>query len=345
MYLDHFGLKQYPFQLVPDPEFLFMGPQHAHARAYLDYAVYNRDGFVVVTGEVGAGKTTLLHKFLGELDANVLAAKIFQTQLSATEFLQAVLVEFGLNPFQARKVELMDMLNTFLMDRFLEGRQIVLIVDEAQNLSDEALEEIRLLSGLETHKEKILHVILLGQPELRDRLDRPEMEHFAQRVRLRYHIRALSDQETAAYVRHRLEVAGATRELFPDDVMPTVFQYTGGIPRLINVLSDTALVCAFADGVQSVTPIVMQAAIQELGWVTFAVRKERKETADPGGIQAAAGKAPMESLTALQFDTLVSTLQDMVGRLGNIEANLKVIAERMAGSESSPVVPFARKQK
>jgi type II secretory pathway predicted ATPase ExeA len=345
MYLDHFGLKQYPFQLVPDPEFLFMGPQHAHAKAYLDYAVYNRDGFVVVTGEVGAGKTTLLHKFLGELDANVLAAKLFQTQLSATEFLQAVLVEFGLNPFQARKVELMDMLNTFLMDRFLEGRQIVLIVDEAQNLSDEALEEIRLLSGLETHKEKILHVILLGQPELRDRLDRPEMEHFAQRVRLRYHIRALSEQETGAYVRHRLEVAGAARELFAGDVMPTVFQYTGGIPRLINVLSDTALVCAYADGVQSVTPNVMEAAIKELGWVTYAERKERNEVVDASGIQASVGRTSTESLSAPQFNTMVSTLRDMVGRLGNIEVSLKTIADRMVDSEPSPVVPFARKQK
>jgi hypothetical protein len=275
----------------------------------------------------------------------VLAAKIFQTQLSATEFLQAVLVEFGLNPFQARKVELMDMLNTFLMDRFLEGRQIVLIVDEAQNLSDEALEEIRLLSGLETHKEKILHVILLGQPELRDRLDRPEMEHFAQRVRLRYHIRALSEQETAAYVRHRLEVAGAAHELFAGNVMPTVFQYTGGIPRLINVLSDTALVCAFADGVPSVSPAVMEAAIKELGWVSYDERKERNEVTVCGGIQSAGGGVPMASLSAPEFTALVSTLQDMVGRLGNIEASLKVIADRVAGSETSPIVPFVRKQK
>ena len=345
MYLDHFGLKQYPFQLVPDPEFLFMGPQHAHAKAYLDYAVYNRDGFVVVTGEVGAGKTTLLHKFLGELDPNVLAAKIFQTQLSATEFLQAVLVEFGLNPFQARKVELMDMLNTFLVDRFLEGRQIVLIVDEAQNLSDEALEEIRLLSGLETHKEKILHVILLGQPELRDHLDRPEMEQFAQRVRLRYHIRALSEPETAAYIRHRLEVAGAARDLFAKDVMPTVFQYTGGIPRLVNVLSDTALVCAFADGASSVSSSVLDAAIKELGWVSYAVRKERKAVADSGGTHSAGGGASVDSISAAQFDALVSTLNGMVGRLGNIEASLKVIADRMSGSDPSPVVSFPRRQR
>jgi hypothetical protein len=185
-------------------------------------------------------------------------------------------------------------------------------------------------------------VILLGQPELRDRLDRPEMEHFAQRVRLRYHIRAFSEQETGAYVRHRLEVAGAAHELFPGDVMSTVFHYTGGIPRLINVLSDTALVCAYADGVQSVTPNVMEAAIKELGWVTYAVRKERNEIVDSGGIQNLRRGAPVLSLSTQECSTLVSTLQDMVDRLGKIEASLNVIASRMSGNESSPVVPFAR---
>lgn len=345
MYLDHFGLKQYPFQLVPDPEFLFMGPQHSHAKAYLDYAVYNRDGFVVVTGDVGTGKTTLLHKFLTELDPNVLAAKIFQTQLNATEFLQAMLVEFGLNPFQAHKVELMDMLNTFLVDRFLEGRQIVLIVDEAQNLSDEALEEIRLLSGLETHKEKILHVILLGQPQLRDRLDSPHMEQFAQRIRLRYHIRALTEAETSDYIRHRLEVAGAgSGQLFDEAVLPMIFRYTGGVPRLINVLSDTALVCGFADGQPNVSPAVMESAIKELGWAPFAEREQAQAVRAKAAMAGTPGTAGT-AVDSAQADALIAALHGVVGRLGEIEASLREIADRVGRNDPSPVVPFNRKNR
>ena len=167
MYLEFFGLKEYPFRLTPDVDFLFMSSAHARAKAYMDYSVWNREGFVVITGEIGCGKTTLIQKLLSELnDEDVLVAKIFQTQLDDVEFLQAVLVEFGLNPFNAKKVELMDMLNTFLIENFHNDRQAILIVDEAHNLSMKALEEIRMLSGLETHKEKILHVILVGQPQL-----------------------------------------------------------------------------------------------------------------------------------------------------------------------------------
>src|SRR5260370_41686633 len=195
MYLKHFGLKALPFQLTPDIAFLFMSEPHSRAKAYMDYTVWNREGFVVITGEIGCGKTTLIQKLLSELDENVVVAKVFQTQLDEVEFLQAVLVEFGLTPFNAKKVELLDMLNTFLIEQFLQGKQIVLIVDDAHNLSMKVLEEIRMLAGLETRKEKILHVILVGQPHLNEMLDHPDMEQFMQRIKLRYSIRALSKQQ------------------------------------------------------------------------------------------------------------------------------------------------------
>ena len=188
MYLKHFGLKVQPFQLTPDPGFLFMSEAHARAKAYMDYSVWNREGFVVITGEIGCGKTTLIEKLLSQLDENVVVAKIFQTQLDEVEFLQAMLVDFGLNPFEAKKVELLDMLNTFLLEQFVQGKQIVLIVDDAHNLSTKVLEEIRMLAGLETRKEKILHVILVGQPQLNEILDHPDMEQLIQRVKLRYNI-------------------------------------------------------------------------------------------------------------------------------------------------------------
>src|SRR3989454_5054167 len=209
MYFKHFGLKAQPFQLTPDIGFLFMSEAHTRAKAYMDYTVWNREGFVVITGEIGCGKTTLIQKVLSELDENVVVAKIFQTQLDEVEFLQAMLVDFGLNPFNAKKVELLDMLNTFLLEQFVQGKQIVLIVDDAHNLSLKVLEEIRMLSGLETQKEKILHVILVGQPPLNELIESPELEQLLQRVRLRFHLKALSVEETADYIAHRLKVAGA----------------------------------------------------------------------------------------------------------------------------------------
>ena len=209
MYLEHFSLAAQPFRLTPDIGFLFMSEAHTRAKSYMDYTVWNQEGFVVITGEIGSGKTTLIQKLLSELNEDVLVAKVFQTQLDEVEFLQAVLVELGVDPFDARKVELLDMLNNFLVKRFQQRKQIVLIVDDAHNLSMKVLEEIRMLAGIEAQKEKLLHVILVGQPQLNEILDHPGMDQLRQRVKLRHHIRALNDEEIGAYIRHRLGVAGA----------------------------------------------------------------------------------------------------------------------------------------
>ena len=262
MYLKHFGLTAQPFQLTPDIGFLFMSKAHGRAKSYMDYAVWNREGFVVITGEIGCGKTSLLQKFLADLNEDVLVAKIFQTQLDDVEFLQAVLVEFGLNPFAAKKVELLDMLNSFLIEQYQHNRRIVLVVDDAHNLGFKALEEIRMLGGLETRKDKILQVILIGQPQLRENLDHPDMEQLAQRVKLRYHIRALNPEEVADYLRFRLGVAGARNvDLFPAECLPEIYKYTGGIPRLVNTLCDTVLTCAFADGISEISAASVTSAV------------------------------------------------------------------------------------
>lgn len=279
MYLKYFGLKEHPFQITPDSDFLFMSEGHARAMACMDYTIRNRDGFVVITGEVGCGKTTLIRKLLSEFDERILVSKIFQTQLNEVEFLQAILVEFGLNPFGgATKVELMDMLTTFLLESFMKNKQLVLIVDEAQNLNARVLEEIRLLSGIETDKQKILHVVLVGQPELNDLLDSPEMEQLLQRVRLRFHLKALSPIEATHYVVHRLRVAGAPPdvELFLPETSGVIYEYTGGVPRLINTLCDTALTCAFADDLWQVSTTVVRSAIEELQWIPYAARIAKK---------------------------------------------------------------------
>lgn len=339
MYLDFFKLKEHPFRLTPDPGFLYMGKDHARAKSYMDYSIWNRDGFVVITGEVGAGKTTLIQKLLSEFDDNVMVAKIFQTQLDDVEFLQAVLVEFGLNPFHAKKAELMDMLSTFLVESFLESKQLVLIVDEAQNLDMRVLEEIRMLSGLETHKEKILHIILVGQPQLNAMLDSPEMEQLIQRVRFRFHIRALTPQEIKEYVLHRLQVAGANKSLFSEDCFALIAEYTGGIPRLINTLCDTAMTCAFADDIAKIGAEAVRAAVGELQWVPYAQRRHEAQTAPP--LARAAARHNGDGTGALA--PLVTTLAE---KLTSIEKLLQGIAtqlEQGRARASAPLKPKAKR--
>ena len=337
MYLEHYGLMDYPFRLTPDTEFLYMSSGHARAKAYIDYSVWNREGFVVITGEIGCGKTMLLKKLLSELDdETVLAAKLFQTQLDDTEFLQAVLVEFGLNPFNAKKVELTDMLNTFLLNSYQELKQLVLIVDDAHNLSMRALEELRMLSGLETQKEKILHIILVGQPQLNEILDRPEMEQLVQRVRLRFHLRALSLEDVTAYIAHRLKVAGASRNnIFTPETSSIIFKYTGGVPRLINTLCDTALTVAYADDLPGVDLSVMKEAIEELQWQPYERRHgAQKGKAASRDVRTKSGGDNGEFLEKInqrfrQMDNLGPAMTLVADRMARIEGLLARIADHM----------------
>jgi type II secretory pathway predicted ATPase ExeA len=235
MYTQLFKLSEAPFRLTPDPQFLFMSTHHARAKAYMESTVWFQDGFVIITGEIGSGKTTVIESFLQELDKDVVVAQVNQTQVSATEFLQAVLVQFGFTPFAMKKAELIATLNSFLIEQYSAGRKVLLIVDEAQNLGLRVLEEIRMLSGVETTKEKVLRIILAGQPELNAKLDSPELIQLTQRVRLRFHLTPLSEEDMRAYVAHRLEVAGAnSRSIFADACLTLLYRYTGGEPRLIN---------------------------------------------------------------------------------------------------------------
>lgn len=266
-YLEHFNLKEQPFRLTPDPDFVYWSKQHARAKAYMESTIWLADGFVVITGEIGSGKTTLLQSFLSELDDDIVYAVVSQTQLTATQFLQAVLTEFGFKPFNKRKVELLDMLNMFLIEQYSNGKKVVLIVDEAQNLSKKVLEEIRMLSGIETHKEKVLRIILAGQPELKETLESPSLKQLVQRVRLRFHLGPLGAQELKYYIDHRLEIAGSSsHKLFADGCFDVIYRFSGGVPRLVNTLCDTALLCAFADGKGQVSAEDILAAVNELGW-------------------------------------------------------------------------------
>jgi general secretion pathway protein A len=267
MYLEHFKLRELPFRLSPDPAFLYPSQIHSRAKAYMESTIWFTDGFVVITGEVGSGKTTLIETFLKELDQNVVVAQINQTQVSPIEFLQTVLAQFGYSPFRMKKAELLATLNNFLIEQYANGRKVLLIVDEAQNLSNKVLEEVRLLSGVETTKEKVLRIILAGQPELNAKLDSDELLQLRQRVRLRFHLSALSEEEMTAYVRHRLAIAGAgDRTIFMPEALPLIYRYTGGIPRLVNTLCDTSMLAAFAQDETTVGIDTVRAAIAELQW-------------------------------------------------------------------------------
>jgi type II secretory pathway predicted ATPase ExeA len=273
MYIENFKLKELPFRLSPDPQFLFLSRAHARAKAYMESTIWFTDGFVVITGEIGAGKTTLIESFLRQLDSDVVIAQINQTQVSAVEFLQSVLAQFGFSPFKMKKAELIATINSFLIEQYAAGRKVLLIIDEAQNLSLKVLEEIRLLSGIEATKEKVLRIILAGQPELNQTLDMPELVQLTQRVRLRFHLGTLSRDDLRAYILHRLEVAGANgREIFAEDTYPEIMRYTGGVPRLVNTLCDTAMMSAFNDDRDFVTLSDISAAVSELQWVEFAAR-------------------------------------------------------------------------
>jgi len=269
-YLEHFKLTEQPFRLTPDPDFLYWSMQHARAKAYMESTIWLADGFVVITGEIGSGKTTLLQSFLEELDDDVVYAVVSQTQLSATQFLQAILAEFGFQPFDKRKVELLDILNSFLIEQYSNGKKVVLIVDEAQNLSTKVLEEVRLLSGIETHKEKVLRIILAGQPELKQKLASPKLKQLLQRVRLRFHLGPLSQPDIGEYIKHRMSVAGhGENDVFAEDCYEPIFIYTGGIPRLVNTLCDTALLVAYADEKPAVSADDIMTAVEELEWKEY----------------------------------------------------------------------------
>jgi type II secretory pathway predicted ATPase ExeA len=295
MYLELFKLHELPFRLSPDPQFLYLSKQHARAKAYMESTVWFTDGFVVITGEIGAGKTTLIETFLRELQPEVVVAVINQTQLNPTAFLQTVLVQFGFTPFQMKKPEVLATLNQFLMQMHEAGRKVLLIIDEAQNLSHRVLEEVRMLSGVETAKEKALRIILAGQPELNDKLNSPELVQLTQRVRLRFHLAALSKTETAAYIEHRLEVAGSQgRRIFAEETHPTIFRYTGGVPRLVNTLCDTAMMAAFGRDSDTVSAADLDSAIRELQWVEFASMTSRLQVPSLNLPPAAAAPSPQD---------------------------------------------------
>jgi general secretion pathway protein A len=264
MYEAFYGLKEKAFNLNPDPEYFYMSREHEDAYRHLEYAISESKGFAVITGEVGSGKTTLINYLLNKLELDINIGLITNTNIPASQFLKAICREFEIDVDVGDKVDIMDVFQDFLLDKYALNERVILIIDEAQNISPEAIEEIRMLSNLEAEKSHLIQIVLIGQPELKYKLQRSDLKQFAQRVSTHYHINGLNKDEVNNYLRYRLKVGEAKNlDIFKEDAIELIYQHSLGIPRIINVICDTALVYGYADGIKIVDKSLIETVIKE----------------------------------------------------------------------------------
>ena len=265
MYLDYYGLTEPPFDITPNPRFLFYSAKHREAFNHLLYGIRERKGFVQLTGEVGAGKTTLCRALLEQLDGHFATALILNPVMSADELIKAIAIEFGLPVSGLDRLDTVAVINQFLLQQVERGQDTVLIIDEAQDLTDELLEQVRLLSNLETDNRKLLQIVLLGQPELRDRLNNPRLRQLRQRITVRYHLLPLKRAEVNQYIQHRLVVSGAKgAPHFTHLALWRVYGYSQGVPRLVNAVCDKALLAGFVQQREQIDFRIIGRAVREL---------------------------------------------------------------------------------
>jgi len=247
MYESFYGFREKPFNIVPNPKFLYRSTKHANALTYLEYAIGEGTGFTLLTGGIGTGKTTLIRHLLNQAGANKNIAVVFNTNVDAEQLFSLILMEFDLEPVPGDKARNLEILNHFLIDCYAKKIDPVLIIDEAQNLTREVLEDVRMLTNLQNDEQHLLQIILVGQPELKAKMAHPSLMQLNQRVNVRYHLTELSSDETKEYIAARLETAGGRPDLFDDEAVSLIYQASGGVPRVINLLCDSALVYGFAD--------------------------------------------------------------------------------------------------
>lgn len=265
MYKDFFGLKEKPFNVTADPNFLFFSKKHREAFEHLIYGIKEKKGFLEITGEIGTGKTTLCRALLNQLDEKARTAFILNSNLPEVQLLSAIVTDFGLEIKPKTKINILSELNRYLIEQLKLGYNVVLIIDEAQNLRAAQLEQIRLLSNLETNKEKLIQIILVGQPELKAKLDSPDLEQLRQRIAVRYHILPLDRTEVDDYIYHRLHVAGSDGNIkFGPDAISEIYGYSGGIPRLINMVCDRALLLGFVTETKDISMDMIKQAVEEI---------------------------------------------------------------------------------
>jgi putative secretion ATPase (PEP-CTERM system associated) len=325
MYERFLNLNTKPFELVPNPDFLFFSKSHKKAMTYLDYGISEKIGFILLTGEVGSGKTTMMRNLIKRLNGNVTLSKVFNTRVSSEQLISMINEDFGLDVAGKDKITLLRELNDFLIEQYADKRQPILIIDEAQNLTPELLEEVRMLSNLETARCKLLQIILVGQPELRRTLAQPELRQLRQRISISCHILPLTREETEEYILHRLEIAG-NREaaIFSDEALDAIYKFSKGIPRLVNIVCDFLLLSAFVEDTRDIRMDLVKEVIGDLATENRYWQDEAPEN------------------YASDNDNV---LKEMIGRISNIEEELSKthitrnekaeIFERLSASENS----------
>jgi general secretion pathway protein A len=307
MYTSFFSFKYKPFQLTPDPEFLFLSRSHKKAMTFLNYGIADNTGFILLTGEIGTGKTTILRSMIKSIPQNVKLARINNTKVSSEQLISMINEDFGIDIKGLDKTQLLSRLSDFLIDQYAQGGRSMIIIDEAQNLSSDLLEEIRLLSNLETDKSKLLQIILVGQPELNLKLGRPELEQLRQRITVSAHITPLTKDEMDLYIKYRLKIAGNENAVaFEEGVMDAMYAFSKGVPRLINIVCDFALLTAFTDGKNIIDTGLIHEVIQDL----VDARPETKLVAAKTG----------EVIRPEKYEEIETALASMQVRIQNIEA-------------------------
>ena len=267
MYESFYALKQKPFAIAANPSFLYLSQRHREALSYLTYGIKERIGFIEITGEVGTGKTTICRALLNQLDEKTKTAFIFNSNLTELQLMQTIVEDLGIKVEKKNRSALFHGLNQFLIQQLAQNNNVVLILDEAQNLSLQLLEQIRMLSNLEAEIEKLLQIVLVGQPELREKLKSPGLRQLRQRIAVRYHIKALNQEEVPLYIAHRLQTAGATNgasPIFNEKAVKEIYKYSGGIPRLINILCDKALLLGYVLEKRSIDSDIIKRSISEI---------------------------------------------------------------------------------
>jgi general secretion pathway protein A len=279
MYEEFYGLKERPFRMVPSPNCLYLSNNHQRALTYLQYGVMEDVGFILLTGEIGTGKTTLIRHILNELESDIQAGVIFNTNISSTELLRLILQSFSLPLPEGGKAQTLDELHKFLIQNHAEGKQTVLVIDEAQNLSLEALEEVRMLSNFQNQDQSLLQIMLVGQPELRAKLKDPRFSSLTQRIAVSYHLSALTTEEARDYIAFRLKNAGGKSKLFELEAIDMICQVSGGVPRTINLLCDAALVYGFGYELKSIPAPVIEQVIKDKGGMGLELQEDQRGTA------------------------------------------------------------------
>ncbi|MBU1888312.1 MAG: XrtA-associated ATPase [Candidatus Omnitrophica bacterium] len=265
MYLEFYGLKEKPFSVTSDPNFLYLSRKHREAISHMQYGIEERMGFMEITGEIGTGKTTISKALLNTLDEHTKTAFILNSNLSETQLLEAIVTDFGIKLKNKNRITMLNEFNRFLLEQLRCNNNTVLIIDEAQNLKSSLLEQIRLLSNLETEKEKLLQIILVGQPELKEKLASRELTQLRQRIAIRYHILPLDRDEVEAYIYHRLNIAGSNgKNFFTEGAVNEVYRFSNGIPRLVNIICDKALLAGFASNKKNIDKVMIKKCGKEI---------------------------------------------------------------------------------